>query len=136
MAGCEERMKKKILSFEKPVKVKFDVGFEDGPIGGYYPQMAREDAKKWKAKRYNAGKPGDRIEIRKSTGWTQIHIIVAKDGWDYAGKFESRGPKDRCRDTTDKNFRMSMNGPILLSWDEFEEMQSAIAEAKKLLELK
>lgn len=129
-----------ILDFKKPKTVKVDAGF-DGAYsdGGYAPQMSQKDAQKWRAKRFNEGKDGDRIEIRKSFGhWgTQVFIIVAKDGWNLAAKHEdragARGKYVPNMDTRGMNFRMSMNGALRLSWAQYEEMNAAIREAWSLL---
>lgn len=126
-----------ILDFEKPVKVKIDAGFDGGPTGGYVPQMSVEDARKWKANHFNKGKEGERIEIRKSFKECQILIIVGKDGWNYSTKHEvadvayedSHWPKIG---TKGKNVRISLNGPLKLSWAEWDEMVQAVAEAKRL----
>ncbi len=134
-----------ILDFTKPQKVKIDGGF-DGAFtdAGYTPQMSQEDAKKWRAKRFNAGKDGDRIEIRKQLGGTLLLIIVAKDGWVYKydtldTEYETRdygaGPVQYIRKhgTRGLNVRMSMNGPIQMSWELYQELDGAIEEAWALL---
>lgn len=136
-----------LLNFDKPKKVAIEHGFEDGPTGGYMPQMSDADARRWKAKQFNIGKPNARIEIRKSfdagvtgNGPTQVHIIVALDGWDYGKKFEKRGggtdPKRfyKLLDTSGLNVRMSMNGPLLMTFDTFNEIHDVIHEARQYLE--
>lgn len=131
-----------ILDFNKPTKINQGGGFEGGPTGGYVPQMSDADNRKWKAKHINKGKAGERIEIRKAFGPTQILIFVAKDGWNYSEKHEvadhdhnwSRRPNGRPEvGTKGKNVRVSMNGPLKLTWDEYNELTQAIEEAKTLL---
>lgn len=135
-----------ILDFNKPKKVKIDYGFEDGPTGGYMPQMSDDDAKRWKAKRFNKGKDGDRIEIRKQFGATLLLIIVGKDGWNYKSEtpdteiistsvssYDGTVYHRYSNGTRGLNVRMSMNGPLLMSWALYKELDSAINEAWALL---
>ena len=136
-----------LLNFDVPKKVKHDYGFEDGPTGGYMPQMGDEDRRRWKAKKFNIGKENARIELRRSMPGgvsgrgdaTQVHIIVALDGWDYSKKFESReeNPKPGKHwnyDTRGLNVRMSMNGPLLMTFELFNEINQIVTEARTYLE--
>lgn len=128
-----------LLNFEAPKKIKIEAGFEDGPEGGYVPQMSTEDSQRWKAKKFNIGKPNARIELRKTFGPTQVFIIVARDGWDLSSKHEYRdNPKSdfskyygRC--TKGLQVRMSMNGPLLMSLGDFNEINAIVAEAMDYL---
>ena len=128
----------KLLNFDKPEKVKIDAGFDGGPAGGYVPQMSQEDANSWKAKKFNIGKENARIELRKSYKLTQLFIIVALDGWDLGKKYESREKSDdqKVFQTITKglNVRMSMNGPLLLTFDKWQEIHDIVEEAKHYLE--
>ena len=139
MIQTSTRLKKmyKLLNFDKPEKVKIDAGFEGGPDGGYVPQMSQEDAMSWKAKKFNIGKENARIELRKSYRPTQVFIIVALDGWDLAKKYESREKSDdqKVFQTITKglNVRMSMNGPLLLTFDKWQEIHDIVEEAKYYL---
>lgn len=127
----------KLLNFDKPAKVDVGGGFDGGPEGGYVPQMSEADAQRWKAKRLNAGKPNDRIELRKNFGNTQVFMIVALDGWDLAGKYEFRRERKTneyfFNDTRGLNVRMSMNGPLLMTFETFAEFNQIVEEAKALL---
>jgi hypothetical protein len=136
-----------LLDFNPPKKVEIEYGFEDGPTGGYMPQMSQTDARRWKAKKFNIGKENARIELRKSIGGgvsgrgpvSQVTIFVALDGWDLASKFEHRGPNGKSKwgsnlfDTTGLNVRMSMNGAILMTFEEFAEINQIVNEAKDYL---
>jgi len=133
-----------LLNFDKPKKVPNDAGFDGGPIGGYVPQMNQSDAERWKAKRFNKGKENDRIEIRKTFtginnghGKTQVTIFVALDGWDFSSKNEYRnsesGDNYFHKDTRGLNVRMSMNGPLLMTFEQFGEINQIVEEAKNLL---
>jgi hypothetical protein len=130
-----------LLNFEKPAKVTVEAGFDGAYTdGGFTPQMSDADAHRWKAKKFNVGKDGGRIELRKSfePNSTQVHIIVALDGWDYAKKHEKResNPAGRCfhTDTRGLNVRMSMNGPLLMTFDLWNEMNQLVQEARDYLE--
>jgi hypothetical protein len=126
-----------LLNFTKPAKVDIGGGFDGGPEGGYVPQMSATDAQRWKAKRFNAGKPNDRIELRKNFGSTQVFMIVALDGWDLSGKNEfRRGRKTNeyyFTDTRGLNVRMSMNGPLLMTFETFAEFNQIVEEARAVL---
>jgi hypothetical protein len=137
---------KSLLDFTKPAKVIIEAGFEDGPTGGYVPQMSEADATRWKSKHFNMGKENARIELRKTftginngQGSTNITIFVALDGWDYATKHEHRRPFQRGvddwfhTDTRGLNVRMSMNGPALMTFEQFNEISQIVDEAKKYL---
>lgn len=126
-----------LLDFTEPKKVKIDAGFDGGPVGGYVPQMSDDDARRWKAKKVNIGKDDARIELRRSFKHSQVFIIVALDGWNLAAKHEARAKNPDGRwhhtDTRGLNVRMSMNGPILTTFDDFAEINQIIEEAKAYL---
>lgn len=128
----------------KPSKVKVDAGFDGGPEGGYVPQMGAADAQRWKAKEFNLGKENARIELRKTftginngQGSTQVTIFVALDGWDYAAKYEARTENVKGEwfhtDTRGLNVRMSMNGPLLMTFEQFDEIHQIVREATEHL---
>jgi len=131
------------LDFTKPTNVRVNAGFEGGPDGGYVPQMSQSDAEKWKAKLFNAGKPDARVEVRKSLGGVQMLIIVGRDGWNYSAKHETAdrayGDNEWRHDigyavgTRGKNVRVSMNGPAMMSWNEFQELLDCVEEAKRIV---
>lgn len=136
-----------LLNFDKPKKVVVEAGFDGGPDGGYVPQMSDEDAERWKAKAFNLGKENARIELRKTfsginngQGSSQVFMIVARDGWDLSSKNEYRTDepgKSRYgfhTDTRGLNVRMSMNGPLLMTFDQFAEINQIVNEAKEYLE--
>lgn len=137
-------MSYRLLDFTKPKKVAVGGGFDGGPEGGYVPQMDITDATRWKAKQFNIGKENSRIELRKSftginngQGSTQVTIFVALDGWDYAAKYEARTENIKGEwfhtDTRGLNVRMSMNGPLLMTFDQFNEINQIVEEAKQYL---
>ncbi len=124
----------KLLDFTKPIKCSY----KESRTNPALYDLAKEDAKKWKAKRVacTGGKNGsDYIEIRKlfdSVDHSNVLIIVAKDGWNLS-QHESRKPDRWGRSTQGLNVRISMNNPARMTFEEFEEMNAAIAEAKDIL---
>lgn len=68
---------------------------------------------------------------------SQVFMIVALDGWDLAAKNEHRSEKSPNGwyhfDTRGYNVRMSMNGPILMTFEEFAEINQIVNEAKDYL---
>lgn len=126
-----------LLNFDKPKKVDVGGGFDGGPPGGYLPQMSNEDAGRWKAKAFNLGKENARIELRKTMS-SQVFIIVALDGWDLSAKYEYRkeNPKGHWHhhDTRGLNVRISMNGPLLMTFEQFVEIHQIVEEAREYLE--
>lgn len=125
-----------LIDFSKPQKVMAKEEWlrnsSEDAIGGYVPNMSDVDKKKWKGKYVNKGKPNTRIEIRKSFGPTQVFIIVALDGWDY--KHETIEPDQWGRSTKGFNFRISMNGPVLATFEDLNELTNVVKEARDILE--
>lgn len=82
------------------------------------------------------------IEITKSFRGCSIVVIVAKDGWVYSPKKETVDSQPYTRSgytaytiaTRGYNVRISMNGPLKLTFDEFDEISQAVEEAKAWLE--
>ena len=135
-----------LLDFTKPAKVVIEAGFDGGPEGGYVPQMGKADAQRWKAKHFNLGQENARIELRKTftgigngQGSSQVFMIVALDGWDLAAKHERRrepAPGEYFgTDTRGLNVRMSMNGPLHMSFAQFAEITQIVQEAREYLEI-
>jgi hypothetical protein len=133
-----------LLDFTPPAKVKIDAGFDGGPDGGYVPQMGPADAQRWKAKLFNKGKENARIELRKTftginngQGSSQVFMIVALDGWDLAAKNEYRAADTKGTwfhtDTRGLNVRMSMNGPLHMTFEQFAEINQIVQEAREAL---
>lgn len=81
-----------ILRWDKPKKkLKTDewresYGFEDGPTGGYVPNMSDADAQSWKAKLVGHTKGRPQVEIRRQCGPSLMLIIVnLGTGYNYKG---------------------------------------------------
>lgn len=111
--------------------------FDDGPAGGYDGNMSQADKLRWKAKLFNKGKPDSRVELRKTFDSTQLVIIVALNGWAYKTHEKPEvavsGSGRWFTSTLGPNVRMSMNGPLMLTFDQFHEIDEAVKEAHKAL---
>ena len=103
-----------ILSFEKPKKILSTeehnerYSSDTNIAGTYVPNMSQEDRLKWKAKKI--GGPTPRVEIRKTVMSAQVLLIVYKTG-----------------------LRMSANGRMIFDNKVWEELQTAVKEARELL---
>lgn len=124
-----------ILDFEKPKKVrsteKHNQMFmsDSGIDGTYVPNMSEEDKNKWKAKHITGN--DERIEIRKAIDGVQLLIVV------YKKAKPVKWNKGNCnRDEYNKrhqSIKMSMNGKLDMSWDDWWDMQEAVKEALEIL---
>jgi hypothetical protein len=120
-----------ILMWDKPARKvsvqewKDDYGFEDGPAGGYIPNMSKADEKRWKAKLTGTKLGFPQVEIRKTAGASQMTIIVnLGQGYNYK--------QYKVRDGI--NVHVALNGPAQMTFEETNEMHQAIQEAKTYLE--
>jgi hypothetical protein len=132
-----------VLSWDKPEKImsKADwksVIFDGGPPGSYIPNMSEKDRLKWKAK-FIGGKYA-RVEIRKTTtkGYgVQMLIVVSLSGTPLCkDSYQSRCQKSEVGKDHDVNVKLSMNGSAHLTFEELDELTTAIAEARQVLEAK
>lgn len=127
-----------VLNWDKPKKVRTPqqnadhYGFEDGPTGGYQPNMSDADARSWKAKETGMKTGFPQVEIRKSFGATMCLIIVNL-GKGYKYKYYEPNPKGWGGSTKGIQVHMSLNGPLQMSFKDVEEMNTAIQEAKDYL---
>lgn len=133
-----------VLNWDKPKKVRTpqqnaeNYGFEDGPTGGYQPNMSDADAASWKAKETGMKTGFPQVEIRKtfsaSAGATMCLIIVnLGKGYKYKSYEPVASPKTWGRTTAGINVHVSLNGPLQMTFKDVEEMHSAIQEAKDYL---
>lgn len=124
---------KNVLDFEKPKKVRTTeehnemFSSDSGVAGTYVPNMSKEDMNKWKAKHITGEE--ERVEIRKTIEGVQLVIIVYKKArpakWDYKKQDEWN--------KRHQDIRMSMNGKLDLTWDNFWDMQEAVKEALEIM---
>lgn len=127
--------KMKILTFEKPKKITNDPeslgGFCGGPEGGYIPNMSQEDIEKYKAKKVGGEVP--RVEIRVSHP-SEV-LIKVKNKFINPPKNVWNDPSWKlARDHGSKNIKISMNGPVELTFDEWEIFKEAINEAVSIMQ--
>ena len=105
-----------VIDWNKPKKARPQAehnrySFNDGPPGGYIPNMDGAAMARWKGKKIGGKNP--RVEIRK-TGrkGSQMLIIVSNA----------------------EGVRISMNGPVVLNFSDWADMQTAISEAHEELQ--
>lgn len=116
-----------VLNWDKPLKVRDTESHnkihmsDSGVAGTYVPNMTKEDMYKWKAKHIKGA--DERIEIRKTILGSQLLVIVKKEG----------GFEDKYKRFKDVTVKMSMNGPLYMTDDDSIDLQSAISEAKEIL---
>lgn len=116
-----------ILNFDKPPSraARQKMGAEALRVKDFYHV--------WKAVHINAGKDDARIEVRRSFDSVQMLIVVALDGWNI--KHELRGGDERGHnDTTGLNVRISTNGVLKMTFEEMNDVNNAVNEAKQILE--
>jgi len=119
-----------LISFDKPKKLRSteehnNIYVSDSGIAGtYVPNMSKEDELKWKGKHIKG--EDERIEIRKTLG-SQLVIIVYKNKRTtiYGDQ------REKCKDHND--IKISMNGPLKLTWKEYNEFNLVIEEAREIL---
>lgn len=119
-----------VLMWEKPEKVMDSTEWAESyvadgaPPGVYVPNMSEDDMLRWKAKLVGIRTAYPRVEIRKSA-YAQILIIVSL-GQGFQQRYKSM-PEET-------NVQISANGAFALTWQELDEMNTAIQEAKVFLE--
>jgi hypothetical protein len=137
-----------ILSFEKPKKVRSTEEHNNlfssdcGVAGTFVPNMSKKDELKWRAK--HIGGEDERVEIRKTLGGAQVLIVVFKNPYhppypkypetrytDSAyhvnlGKYKEKQKEWYKRH---ENIKLSMNGKIDMTLNDYNELSLAIQEA-------
>src|ERR1700735_2448356 len=117
-----------ILMWDKPERVQSvkdwkSQSFEDGPTGGYLPNMSPEDEQRWKAKLVGKTTGFPQVQIRKTTKGAQFLFIVRLgDAYKYS--------HDQPETTKGINVHISLNGPAMMTFEDVDNMQKAIAEAR------
>jgi len=104
-----------ILMWDKPKQVLTkeewsNIVADSAPPGVYQPNMSADDRLKWRAKLIKGNPP--RVEIRKGykCGVNQLVIVTLARG-----------------------LSIGANGTIILGWEDYQELQQAIAEARQVL---
>jgi hypothetical protein len=121
-----------VLSWDKPKKAMSReeweaISADSAPPGVYTPNMSKEDARRWRAKKIGGANPrveirktvsgDDPLDVRENPRWrhgchAQLLIVVMADG----------------------RVRMSQNGPAIYSAQDWADLELAIAEARKAME--
>jgi len=137
-----------ILSFDKPKKVKSTEKHnktyqsDSGIAGTYVPNMSDDDMNKWKAKHIKGD--DERIEIRKTIEGVQILIVVFKNAYQpkrpkYPSNYDNKEVTLKYKEEQTEwfkrhnNVRISMNGKLDMTWDNFFDMEQAVREAFEIL---
>jgi hypothetical protein len=145
-----------VLLWERPKKRMTSeewrgISFEDGPAGGYMPNMSPDDERRWKAKLSGTTTGFPQVEIRKRAGEALILIVVNMGaGYAMKGRTPKHDPSKIRRYDEDRiprhlelaalettggvNVQMSMNGSAFLTFDNMRDMHAAIEEARVVLE--
>lgn len=106
-----------VLSWDKPPKKLTteewkSIQADSAPPGVYTPNMSRDDALKWKAKKVGGDNP--RVEVRKTVAgnrcYAQVLMIVTEDA-----------------------VKLSMNGTAHFTTAEADELGQALLEARAAL---
>jgi hypothetical protein len=151
-----------VLQWDRPKRAmpkeewKEAYGFDGGPVGGFMPNMSKQDAERWKAKLSGTRTGFPQVEIRRQCGPSLMLIIVNLGaGYSYKGRTPAYDVEATSRWTSARGgmkamsmidalanqpitcgtqIHVSMNGPSLMDFDEMADMQRAIAEARSALE--
>jgi hypothetical protein len=128
------------LSWDKPARAEpvaawKERGFEDGPAGGYVPNMAEEDLVRWKAKVVGRNTAHPQVEIRKSFGGVQMTLVVSLgQGYNYKTYKAVREPGHWGANTQGFNVHLALNGGAQMTFADMQELHDGIAEARRVLE--
>jgi hypothetical protein len=141
-----------ILNFEKPKKVRSTEEHNDlfssdsGIAETFVSNMSKEDRYKWKAKHISGN--DERVEIRKTLSGSQVLIIVYKNPYHPP---KPKYPETRYTDSAyhvniakyhekekewykrHETIKISMNGKVDLTLEEYSELKGAIMEAQMLM---
>lgn len=109
-----------LLNFETPKKVR-----PIGQSGPFEPNMSDADRDTYKAKWLHKGRMDERIEIRKTFNGTQVVAVVFN-------KPDIRHIRG-LEISEHLDVQLSANGKMNFTWDQWNELDKAIREAKNLL---
>lgn len=113
-----------VLNWNKPERaypIEDWKGFaaDSAPPGVYTPNMSDADARKLNAKLVGHKSGHPQVEIRTSKFGSQLLVIVSINK-----NIKYKGYEDKC------NVRISANGPVKFSFENWAELQEAVEEAK------
>ena len=121
-----------LINWDKPKKIRptkehNKMYSSDCDVDGtYVPNMSRGDEKKWKGILKTHKDKTRQVELRKTFESAQLLIIVG-DGYGYDYKYYKRDPKF--------DMHVSMNGPLQLTFDQFNEIYQVVREAQDKLKV-
>jgi hypothetical protein len=125
-----------LIDFDKPKKIRSTEehnkmhSSDSGVPGTYVPNMSEEDTKKWRGNHIKGQRIDQRIEIRKTIGGTQLLIVVYKEK-----RFTDWRVSQTEWNKNHNNVRLSMNGKLDMTFDEYDEFVKVIEEAKTILNI-
>ena len=137
-----------VLTFEVPKKINStqkhnEMHLSNADVNGtYVPNMSKEDMNRWKAKHIKGD--DERVEIRKTLDGVQVLIVVYKKEYQpkypkYPTDINKIGAYSRYQNQRNEwtkrhqNVRISMNGKLDMTWDNWWDMTEAIKEAMEVL---
>ena len=127
-----------LINWDKPKKLRStkehnEMYMSDCEVDGtYVSNMSRQDKETWKGTLKTHKDGSEQVELRKTFGSAQLLIIVADDGYNY--KYYKRDPEKPYQNSTKEfNMHVSMNGPLQLTFDQWEEIGRAVQEARNKL---
>ena len=142
-----------LLSFDKPKKVRTTeehnkmFSSDCGVAGTYVPNMSKEDELKWKAKHIKGD--DERVEIRKEFGGANLVVIVYKNQYnppfpdspsmkkyntpEYEKEYKRYRERLKKYYTKHNEIKISSNGTMDITWEDWRELQDAIKEAFEIL---
>ena len=138
----------KVLTFEVPKKLRStekhnEMHTSDSGIAGtYVPNMSKEDMELWKAKHIKG--EDERIEIRKTIEGVQLLVVVYKKVYQpkypkYPNDINKTGAYGKYKEQMNEwhkrhqSVRISMNGKLDMTWDNWWDLTEAIHEAGEIL---
>lgn len=122
-----------LLNFDIPKKINTTKAHNEkylsdsGVNGTYVPNMSKEDMESWKAKHIKG--TDERIEIRKTFHGVQMLIVVYKKPNPVEYSYKNRDAWNKRHN----DVKMSMNGKLDLTLDEFFDINEAVKEAFEIL---
>lgn len=121
-----------LIDFNKPKKVRSTEehnqmhSSDSGVAGTYVPNMSEADRNKWRGIHIKG--TDERIEIRRTIGGSQVLIVVYKNV-----RFTDWRVNQKEWYNNHNNVRISMNGKLDMTFEDYEEFTKVIEEAKEIL---
>lgn len=126
-----------VIMWDAPKKVRTPqqqeehYSWEEGPKGGYDPNMSPADAARWRGKITGQKRGSLQAEIHRKVGITLVNLIVSLQGG-YTYKHYAPGERGNYN-TNGVNVHISANGAIMMTFAEMAEIHDVVAEAQLAL---